>query len=191
MRILIAEDDPTARHALTGLLRSLDHDVIAVADGEEALEHHALDPAPVIITNWQMPRVDGLELCRRVRAVRRRRYTYVIMLTAHEGRESFLVGMEAGADDFITKPVDAAMLQARLRVAERVVTLQAEVSHLKGLIPICMYCHKIRDGEDIWHPIDQYLAERTNSHLSHGICPDCFEGQVHASAWVRRSPAEG
>jgi DNA-binding response OmpR family regulator len=189
MRILVAEDDPTARHALNGLLRALGHDVIAVADGEEALEHCSLDPVPVVITNWQMPHIDGLELCRRIRAARRRRYTYIIVVTAYEGRENFLTGMEAGADDFVTKPLDAAMLAARLRVAERVISLQAEVSHLKGLLPICMYCHKIRDGQDSWHPIDQYLAERTNSHLSHGICPDCFDVQVQEHAW-ERPPAQ-
>jgi hypothetical protein len=81
------------------------------------------------------------------------------------------------------------MLQARLRVAERVISLQAEVSHLKGLLPICMYCHKIRDGKDTWHPIDQYLAERTNSHLSHGVCPGCFDEQIQANTWVRGATA--
>lgn len=181
MRILIADDDPTARHALSGMLRGLGHDVSSATNGAEALDLFAKSNAHVLVTNWQMPRMDGLELCRRIRALGRRRYTWIIMVTAREGRENFLAGMEAGADDFLNKPVDRATLQARLRVAERVLSLQAEVSHLKGLLPICMYCHKIRDGQDHWHPIDQYLAERTNSHLSHGICPDCFAVQMDAN----------
>lgn len=190
MKILIAEDDPTARHAMTGMLRAMGHEVLTATDGEEAFRHFTVYEVPVVVTNWQMPRIDGLELCRRIRGSGRQRYTYIIMVTAREGRDNFLTGMEAGVDDFLTKPIDRDMLQARLRVAERVLSLQAEVSHLKGLLPICMYCHKIRDGQDHWHPIDQYLAERTNSHLSHGICPECFEGHeghVHAVASPARN----
>jgi DNA-binding response OmpR family regulator len=178
MRILIADDDPTARHALTGILRGMGHDVLTSVDGDEAFRLHEVHEVRIVVTNWQMPRVDGLELCRRIRGTGRTRYTWIIMVTAREGRDNFLAGMQAGADDFLTKPIDQALLQARLRVAERVLSLQAEVNHLKGLLPICMYCHKIRDARDHWHPIDQYLAERTNSNLSHGICPDCFAVQI-------------
>ena len=79
-----------------------------------------------------MPEVDGFELCRRVRALAGSPYTYVILLTAHEGREEYERGMAAGADDFLGKPLDADQLRARLRVAERILSLEREVARLKG-----------------------------------------------------------
>ena len=95
------------------------------------------------ITDWMMPELDGLQLYRLVRADKRLRYTYILILTALAGKENYLEALDAGADDFVTKPVEEEELKARLRVAERILGLQAEVKQLQGLLSICAYCKKI------------------------------------------------
>jgi len=131
MRILIAEDDTVSREILEALLTQLGHDVVAAADGRDAWDLLTRDPVPLVISDWMMPDVDGLELCRRIRAEDRPKYTYVILLTTLGGKENYLEAMEAGADDFLTKPLDADQLAARLRVAERVLGLQRELVQLE------------------------------------------------------------
>ena len=175
MRILAVEDDPVSRRILTATLERLEHDVAVAEDGQEAWERFATAPAEVVITDCMMPRVDGLELTRRIRARDGGRYAYVIMLTALRGRTSYLEGMAAGADDFVTKPFDTEELRARLRVAERVLGLQREVKQLEGLLPICSYCKRIRDEADTWSQVEEYVGRRTEAQFSHGICPTCYD----------------
>jgi DNA-binding response OmpR family regulator len=176
--VLIAEDDAVSRLLLTTTLKKLGHQVVTAEDGQRAWDRFQDEHFPLLISDWMMPGVDGLELCRLVRAERRSRYTYVILLTVLGGKVSYLEGMSAGADDFMTKPFDEEQLAARLRVAERIMNLQTEVKQLEGLLPICAYCKKIRDEADHWAPVEVYLARRTEASFSHGICPECFEAQV-------------
>jgi CheY-like chemotaxis protein len=131
MRILIAEDDTTSRIILDEILTRLGHEVVAVTNGQEAWATFQQDHVSLVISDWMMPDLDGLELCRRIRAANRAKYTYVILLTALEGKESYLEAMEAGADDFATKPLDSDQLHARLRVAERILGLQRELVQLE------------------------------------------------------------
>jgi DNA-binding response OmpR family regulator len=120
MKVLIAEDDPTFRLALGATLKKLGHDVTAVENGREAWEAWQQGEFDLLISEWMMSDVDGLELCRRIRAEPRLHYTYIILLTALSGKRSYLDGMDAGADDFLTKPLDQEHLAARLRVAQRI-----------------------------------------------------------------------
>jgi DNA-binding response OmpR family regulator len=173
MKILVAEDEPVSRLVLTSTLRKLGHEVSEAADGLTAWGAFQQTPFPVVVSDWMMPGIDGPELCRRIRSADRVLYTYVILLTALSGRARFLEGMEAGADDFLTKPMDADELRVRLRVAERIIGLQAEVKQLEGLLPICAYCKKIRDKDDSWVRMESYIEQRTDAAFSHGICPDC------------------
>ncbi|MEP6572204.1 MAG: response regulator [Gemmatimonadota bacterium] len=178
MKILIAEDDAVARRVLEASLTKLGHSVITAVDGAQAWEYFQVQEVDVVITDWMMPNVDGIELCRRMRAHPRARYVWVVMLTALGGKTCYLEGMEAGADDFVTKPVDRPALEARLRVAARVLGLQAEVKQLEGLLPICSYCKRIRDESDQWSQVEQFIQHRTAAQFSHGICPSCFESHV-------------
>ena len=181
MRILIADDEAVSRLRLKQTLILLGHDVIEATDGRQAWECFQREDVPLLIADWMMPHVDGLELCRMIRAERRDRYTYIIMLTALGGKGSYLEGMNAGADDFITKPFDQDQLNARLHVAERVLSLQAEVKRLEGLLPICSYCKRIRDEQDLWTGLESYITKRTDAEFTHGICPDCYEAHVRPS----------
>ena len=96
------------------------------------------------------------------------------MMTGLGGAEHYLEGMRAGADDFVSKPLTLDQLEARLRVAERVVGLQEHVRLLEGLLSICMYCKSVRDDKDYWHQIDEYIHHETGTDFSHGICPTCM-----------------
>src|SRR5690242_18446238 len=132
MKILIAEDDEASRSILAATLKKLGHEVIAATNGREAWTRFQTDPVHLVISDWMMPDMDGLALCRRIRNEHQLKYTYVILLTALGGKSAYMEGMEAGADDFITKPFDRDELAARLRVAERILNLQAEVKQLEG-----------------------------------------------------------
>ena len=140
MKILIAEDDMTSRLVLGATLKKLGHEVTAASDGQEAWNAIEQEHFPVLISDWMMPGLDGLELCRLIRGVPRSQYTYIILLTALGGKGSYLDGMDAGADDFVTKPFDEEQLVARLRVAARILDLhetlrtQAMYDGLTGLL---------------------------------------------------------
>jgi diguanylate cyclase (GGDEF)-like protein len=128
MTILIAEDDPVSSLLLRRSLEGLDLEVVAARDGQEAWEMiQARDDIRLVVSDWMMPRVDGPELCRRIRGLADRPYIYFILLTAKAFREDRLAGLGAGADDFLTKPIDRADLAARIKVALRLIATQEEL----------------------------------------------------------------
>ena len=146
----------------------------------------------VIVSDWMMPGLDGLQLCQKVRERPKTEYTYFILLTAiHTGRENLRHAMNAGVDDFLTKPLDREAILMRLRVAERILEFTKQIRLLKELIPICMYCKKVRDDSDYWDQVESYIHVHTGSNFSHGICPTCFDQQMSnlSRAGVTIAPA--
>ena len=175
MEILLADDDGSSQQIMASQLKKLGHEAILTADGGEAWEAFQTRKPKLVITDWMMPRVDGLELCRRIRNFERPEYTYLIILTALDRKVGFLEGMNAGADDFVTKPCDVVELSVRLRVAQRILSLQTEVQQLEGLLPICPKCKRIQDGEKGWVAVESYIMKKTDAQFSHGICPECYK----------------
>lgn len=175
MIILVAEDEPVSRLVLQSILVATGHRVTVTENGVEALDAWRLTEAQLVISDWMMPQMDGLELCRQIRDARNDRYTYFILLTARSGKESYLAAMDAGIDDFITKPVDGDELKARLRVAQRILGLRQRMDALEGLLPICSYCKRIRDDQQQWGPLEGYIEQRSQAEFSHGVCPECYE----------------
>src|SRR5258708_14906626 len=178
MNILIVDDDATSRLVLEATVKKLGQQVTGAKDGAEAWSAFEKGSVPVLISDMVMPGVDGLQLCRRIRATDRPQYTYIILLTTVTGKYGYLVGMKAGADDFVTKPFDEELLAARLAVAERILHLQSQVKQLAGLLPICSLCKKVRDDQNYWHQVETYVAKRSEARFSHGYCPDCFKKMV-------------
>jgi diguanylate cyclase (GGDEF)-like protein len=128
MRILIAEDDPVSRRLLEAKLVKWGYDVVVTCDGDEAWEALRSEDAPrLAVLDWMMPGVDGVGICRRIRQEAREPYTYIILLTALQCDEDIVTGMEAGADDYITKPFKANELKVRLRAGRRIIDLQKEL----------------------------------------------------------------
>ena len=123
MKVLVAEDDAVSRLILQRSLQRLGHECQVAADGVEAWEQYQREPPDVIISDWLMPGMEGVEFCRRVREAPRETYAYFIFMTAFDDKQHFLRGMQAGADDYLTKPVDVDELHARLIAASRVTSL--------------------------------------------------------------------
>ena len=128
MKVLIAEDDRDLRELLGWLLQKLGYQVVAAANGKEAWDAFRKGRFRLVLSDVLMPEIDGLELCRRIRTHKQPKYTYIIIITALIGKKDYLEGMEAGADDFVTKPFDPNELKARLRVAERIIALQEQAA---------------------------------------------------------------
>jgi two-component system cell cycle response regulator len=124
LKVLVAEDDVGCRQGLELAVRSLGHSCDVARDGLEAWEMHQADRADVILSDWSMPKLDGLELCRRVRLDPHVPYTHFIFVTGNGDKAHFIEGMRAGADDYITKPVDLDQLAASLEVSRRAVLIQ-------------------------------------------------------------------
>jgi DNA-binding response OmpR family regulator len=190
MKVLIAEDDSISRRLLQAALVKWGYDVVVTTDGREAWKIlQAADPPTLLILDWLMPQMDGIEICREARKSEALKSAYIILLTSRGSKQDIVQGLEAGADDYVTKPFDHGELRARVQVGARVIGLQkalAERVHqleeamnsvktLQGLLPICCYCKKIRDDGNYWHRVETYIAGHANVRFSHGICPDCSD----------------
>jgi phosphoserine phosphatase RsbU/P len=189
MRVVIADDDRVASEILARTLRRWEFTPTVTSNGAEAWEQLRAAAGPTLaILDWMMPELDGPEVCRKVRRELPLANMYLILVTAREGRGDIVAGLDAGADDYVIKPFDAEELRARIavgvrvltlqeRVAERVAELQAALSNVKqlrGLLPICSYCKRIRGDDQYWQQVEGYIAEHSHAQFSHGICPTCF-----------------
>ncbi len=190
MKILLAEDDKTTRLIVETLLENWGYETVCVENGLQALAELQSDTPPLIaIIDWQMPKMDGLEVCRQTKALKHKNPTYIILLTGRDKNEDLVLGLSSGAHNYITKPFNDDELKARIQVAERVVKIQgslnekiSELEHalnhiktLQGILPICMHCHKIRDDEEAWQRLESYISNHAEVQFSHGICPSCLE----------------
>jgi two-component system, NtrC family, sensor kinase len=132
MKVLIADDDSVSRKLLQSYLQKWGCEVSVARDGAEAWSCFEREEFSLVITDWVMPALDGVELVRRIRSVPRPGYVYVILLTAKGEKEDLVEGMEAGADDFLTKPFDRDELRVRLRAGERIVGLEQQLRAARG-----------------------------------------------------------
>ena len=195
MKVLIAEDDDVSRRILDYWLKKWGYDVLIAQDGKQAWETLSQeDPPRLAILDWVMPEMDGLEVCKRVRDRWDSGYIYIIILTSKESKQDIIKALNSGADDFIQKPYYQGELQSRINAGRRIIELQLALSakiksleealkhvqQLQGLLPICSYCKKVRDDNNYWHQVEEYISHHSDAKFSHGICPDCYEKIVKA-----------
>jgi DNA-binding response OmpR family regulator len=129
MRILIADDHAPTCRLMENMLPTWGYEPVVAHDGLATLDLLRRPDAPrLVLLDWMMPGLDGVQVCRELREDQRLPYTYIIMLTGHGGRTYMVTGLEAGADDFLLKPVDTTELRARLKAASRIVLLQEQLS---------------------------------------------------------------
>ncbi len=189
MRVLIAEDDRVSRKLLSATLSRLGYDVTVTEDGAQALETLFRDDGlRMAILDWMMPKLDGVEVCRRVREHNEGPYRYLLFLTAKGQTKDVVTGLEAGADDYLVKPFNPQELKSRLDVGRRILQLQADVAakvdeleqalhhvkQLQGLLPICMHCKKIRDDDETWHRMESYIERHSEVMFTHSLCQECL-----------------
>lgn len=122
--VLIVDDSKSYRHLMVAMLAKWGFRTCEAEDGECALRQMALQPVHILISDWEMPVMDGVELCRAIRSHDFGHYIYTILVTARQSLDDLLTGMDAGADDFLSKPVNQSQLRARLHAAERVLLLE-------------------------------------------------------------------
>jgi len=193
IKVLVADDDVAFRRMVEMLLAQQGLEVLTASDGEAAWRMLQEAPEPLVaLLDWMMPGLDGVEICRRVRAAAGLPPRHILLLTARRQQADIVAGLEAGANDFVTKPFEPEELLARVRVGVRVVELQSELTRrvreledalaqiktLRGLLPICCYCKKIRDDQNYWEQVESYITKHSGAEFTHGICPDCYEKHV-------------
>ena len=124
LRVLVADDDESMRDLLEAVLRARGHEVMSAENGEEALETFRREQPDLVILDWEMPKMDGREVCRAIRGSDNGRATFVLVFTARDGEDDLVTMLDAGADDYIAKPVAGEHLLARLTITERRIQLE-------------------------------------------------------------------
>ncbi len=176
MRILVAEDDKVTTRIILKIIESLGHQAEAYADGDKAWAAYLENPARVVISDWVMPKMDGLALCQNIRKHKDSPYTYFILVSAtRQSPDDFRNAVAHGVDDFLRKPLDPDIVWSRLYVAERILGFTKQIGEMGRLIPICAYCKKIRNDHDFWDQVESYIHQHTGDTFSHGICPECYQ----------------
>jgi sigma-B regulation protein RsbU (phosphoserine phosphatase) len=193
MTVLIADDHDVNRKLLHAILSKAGHEVIETGNGAAALEILKNATSPLVgLIDWEMPEMEGVEVCRQARSRAAAPPMFLILVTVRDSKQDVVAGLEAGANDYITKPFDQTELLARVKIGAQMVELQqsltqhvreleealTNVKQLSGLLPICSYCKKIRDDQNYWERVDAYVTKHSEAQFSHSICPQCYEDIV-------------
>lgn len=190
--VLIADDDKVTLNVLNDALTRAGYDVITATDGDQAWKKLQQSNAQLAVLDWLMPGMEGIEICQRAAKEPKLANRYFILLTGKDKTDDLVEGLQSGASDYLRKPFNEAELLARVEVGMRFIKLQknlaerveemeralATVRRLEGLLPICSYCKRIRNEQDYWERVDNYISQHANVRFSHNICPDCYEKHV-------------
>ena len=193
MIVLVADDLDINRKLLRTLLAADGYEVIEASNGIDAFNILQTATGPMVgLIDWEMPEMEGIEVCRKARALQGTPPLYLILLTVRDSKQDIVAGLQGGANDYITKPFDKTELLARVGIGRQMVQLQQaltehvaelkealiSVKQLGGLLPICSYCKKIRDDQNYWQQVEAYVGKHSEAKFSHSICPQCYEDIV-------------
>lgn len=205
MQILLAEDETITRLTLQHALKGWGYDVLAVSQGDLAFKELQKPEGPrLALLDWEMPVLSGPELCQKLRQLTTEQPHYLILLTGRDHPEDIAAGLKSGANDYLTKPFHRTELEARLNVGRRTLELQSQlaqrvreleealvqVKQLSGMLPICAWCKKVRNDQNYWLQVEEYISQHADVTFSHGICPACLTRELskqspHASKSAR------
>ncbi len=187
--ILMVDDVPKNLQVLGNILSKEGYKISAALNGEQAL--NILDKATpdLILLDIMMPGLNGFEVMKKIQNDKKAKEIPVIFLTAKTEKEDVIQGIELGAVDYITKPFNATELKARVhnhlelklskdrlkKLNSELQTALDEIKTLKGLVPICASCKKVRDDDGYWQEVEHYVSAHTEANFSHGVCPNCME----------------
>ncbi len=177
--VLAVDDKPQNLQFLGKLLSDNGYEVGLAQSGSQALNFVRKDEPDLILLDIMMPEMDGYEVCRTLKDDVAARHIPVIFLTAKTDSEDVVKGFDAGGVDYVTKPFNSAELLARIKT-------HIELKILRGLLPICAKCKKIRDDKGFWNQVDTYIEDHSQITFTHGICPDCMEDLYKDSNWYKK-----
>lgn len=197
-KILLVDDEYININVISSALKD-EYDIFPALSGFEAIRRLKEQKPDLVILDVMMPGLSGYDVCLSIKADPSFVDIPVIFLTALDTHEGARQGLEAGGIDYLTKPVDLDLLKLRVKnhleskerndllkeqrdllisQKEELEEALARVRQLEGIIPICMYCKKIRDDQNTWQQLEKYISQHSEAMFSHGICPDCFETQM-------------
>jgi DNA-binding response OmpR family regulator len=177
--VLAVDDNPQNLQFLGKLLSDNGYEVGMGQSGAQALNFVKKNEPDLILLDIMMPEMDGYEVCRRLKADLTTRHIPIIFLTAKTDSTDIVKGFDLGGVDYVTKPFNTAELLARIKT-------HVELKALRGLLPICSQCKKIRDDEGFWKQVDSYLEEHSEIVFTHGICPDCLTVLYGEKDWFKK-----
>jgi len=199
-RVLIVDDEPINLRVISVSL-SEEYDVLTALNGHEAISMLKQQEIDLILLDVMMPDISGFDVCRIIKADSRYTDIPVVFLTAMDTPQGERQGLDLGAIDYLSKPVELELLKLRVRnltalklrgdevreqrdlLAIRKEELEAalaRVRQLEGIIPICMYCKKIKDDQESWQELEKYITQHSEAMFSHSACPECYEKELKA-----------
>jgi DNA-binding response OmpR family regulator len=177
--ILAVDDNPQNLQFLGKLLSDSGFEVAMAQSGQQALNFIRKTEPDLILLDIMMPEMDGYTVCETIKSDFATRHIPVIFLTAKTDTSDVVKGFDTGGVDYVTKPFNSAELLARVRT-------HVEVKLLRGLLPICSRCKKIRDDQGFWERVESYLEAHSRVTFSHSICPDCIDVLYGDAEWFRK-----
>lgn len=179
--LILIVDDNAHNIQLLGKILSGEGYTLGVAENGKAALAFIEDCQPdLILLDIMMPEMDGYEVCEILKSDTRTKHIPIIFLTAKADEDSIVRGFKAGAIDYVTKPFNSSELLARVKT-------QIEVKILRGILPICASCKKVRDDRGLWEQIELYIRRHSDTDFSHGICPECADKLYKDEPWYNSS----
>lgn len=173
--ILIVDDNPQNLQVLGNHLSNAEYDLSFAMSGKEALTflENANNHPDCILLDIMMPEMSGFEVCQEIRKDKRLNWIPVIFLTAKNDTDDIVHGFDVGGTDYVTKPFNSRELLARIKTQIALKQAREEINQLRGIIPLCSNCGKIRDDEGYYQQLHEFVSKMTGVSFSHGICPNC------------------
>jgi PleD family two-component response regulator len=184
--LLIVDDNPVNIQVLGNMLEDSGYRTAATLSGNDALKFIKEEKPDLILLDIMMPEIDGFQICKKIKKGEDTKDIPVIFLTAKNDTESIVRGFDVGGVDYISKPYHSAELLARIKTHLELKHAREEIISLRGIIPICASCKKIRNDEGFWASVETYLETHTDARFSHGICPDCEEELYGDNDWFKK-----
>lgn len=178
MLILVVDDNPQNLQFLGNLLSENGYEVAVAENGIQAMDFVNNKNPDLILLDIIMPEMNGFEVCKKIKSNKSTMHIPIIFLTARNDTDSIVEGFEVGGTDYVTKPFNKIELLARVKT-------HIEVKILRGMIPICSRCKKLRDDDGIWNNVDTYFENYSQVLFTHSICPECLKELYGDSSWYK------
>lgn len=184
--ILLIDDSPTVLKMVAPILEAEGYIVNTALSGVEGIKSAEVDVPDLILLDIVMPGIDGYEVARHIKSHAKLRLLPIIFLTGKTAAKDIVKGFECGCVDYIVKPFNTAVLIARVKTHINLKQARDEIDTLRGIIPICSRCKKIREDSGYWEEVETYIQNHSEAQFSHGYCPSCEEEQFANKSWWRK-----